>query len=127
LLRPSYGNAIPTDPAAIAHSIGMGWWKPNPQAATELLGKAGFKNEGGKWLMPDGKPFKIKIVVEGNTRSIMTNAGTLIAQEWKDFGLDASTEVSTTAVLDTRRPLGDLPATIATTASLNLPASSSWP
>ena len=40
----------------------MGWWKPNPQAATELLQKAGFKKEGGKWLMPDGKPFKIKIL-----------------------------------------------------------------
>ena len=42
----------------------------------------------------------------------MTNAGTLIAQEWKDFGLDASTEVSTTAVLDTRRPIGDFDVTL---------------
>jgi peptide/nickel transport system substrate-binding protein len=107
LLRPTYGAAIPSDPAAIARSIGMGWWKPNPQAATELLEKAGFKHEGGKWLMPDGKPFTIKILVEGNARSIMTNAGTLIAQEWKDFGLDASTEVSTDTVIATRRPLGD--------------------
>ena len=58
-------------------------------------------------LMSDGKPFKIKIAVEGNARSIMTNAGTLIAQEWKDFGLVASTEVSTNAVMSTRIPLGD--------------------
>ena len=107
LLRPSMGDAIPSDPAAIARSIGMGWWKLNPQAATELLEKAGFKHDGGKWLTPDGKPFTIKILVEGNARSIMTNAGTLIAQEWKDFGLDASTDVSTNAVMATRIPLGD--------------------
>ena len=33
MLRPSMGEQIPTDPKEIAKSFGMGWWKPDPQAA----------------------------------------------------------------------------------------------
>src|SRR5204863_530884 len=43
MLRPSMGDQIPTDAQTIASSFGMGWWKTNPEAASELLEKAGFK------------------------------------------------------------------------------------
>ena len=46
MLRPSMGDQIPSDPKTIAASFGMGWWKADPQAATELLEKAGFKKVG---------------------------------------------------------------------------------
>ena len=63
MLRPSLGDAIPTDPTAIARSIGMGWWKPNPQAATELLQKAGFKLVGSSEI--DANPKDTKDWVDG--------------------------------------------------------------
>ena len=42
MLRPSMGEQIPSDPKEIARAFGMGWWKPDPQAAQELLEKAGY-------------------------------------------------------------------------------------
>lgn len=87
--QPKYKDQIPTDPAAISAAFGYGWWKPDPQAAAELLEKAGFKKVGGKWMTPDGQPFKIRLTVEGDTRSVFTRAGTLIAQQWAAFGIDA--------------------------------------
>jgi peptide/nickel transport system substrate-binding protein len=106
MLRPSMGDQIPTDPAQIANAFGRGWWKPNPQAATELLERAGYTKRGDKWYMPDGKPFAIHITVEGEARPVMTRAGSMIAQEWRQFGIDASTTVAQGTMLD-RRAAGD--------------------
>ena len=37
-----------------------GWWKPDPQAAAELLQTAGFTKRGNEWFTPDGKPFTVQ-------------------------------------------------------------------
>ena len=89
MLRPSMGDQIPTDPEMIANAFGRGWWKPDPQAAAELLEKAGFSKRGDNWYTPDGKPFTVHIMVEGEARPVMTRAGTMIAQQWRQFGIDA--------------------------------------
>jgi hypothetical protein len=60
MLRPSMGDQIPSDPAVIANSFGLGWWKPNVAAAGELLTRAGFRKQGNQWLTPDGKPFVVR-------------------------------------------------------------------
>jgi peptide/nickel transport system substrate-binding protein len=106
MLRPSMGEQIPTDPELIANAFGRGWWKPNPQAAAELLEKAGYSKRGDKWYMPDGRPFTIHIIVEGEARPVMTRAGSMIAQEWRQFGIDASTVVAQGTMTD-RRAAGD--------------------
>ena len=106
MLRPSMGDQIPIDPEKIANAFGRGWWKPNPAAAAELLEKAGFTKRGSQWYMPDGKPFAIHITVEGEARPVMTRAGSMIAQEWRQFGIDASTTVAQGTMLD-RRAAGD--------------------
>jgi len=106
MLRPSMGEQIPTDADEIGRSFGLGWWKPDPEAATELLEKAGFTKPGGQWLMPDGQPFTIKVMVEGEPRPVMTRAGAIIAQAWRQFGIDASTDVAEATMAD-RRNVGD--------------------
>lgn len=111
MLRPSLKDQIPSDPADIAKAFGRGWWKPNPQAAAELLERAGYKKSGDKWLMPDGKPFAIKIMVEGESRPVMTRAGSMIAQQWRQFGIDATTVVAQGSMVD-RRQAGDYEAMI---------------
>jgi peptide/nickel transport system substrate-binding protein len=111
MLRPSLKDQIPTDPAEIARSFGRGWWKPNPQAATELLQRAGYTKKGDKWFMPDGKPFTIHVMVEGDLRPVMTRAGSMVAQQWRQFGIDASTVVAQGSMLD-RRAAGDYEALI---------------
>lgn len=106
LLRPSMKDEIPTDPAEIAKAFGRGWWKPDQGAATELLERAGFKKSGGRWQQPDGKPFAIKVTVEGAARPVMTRAGTMIAQQWRQFGIDAAIDVAE-GTHTTRRDAGD--------------------
>jgi peptide/nickel transport system substrate-binding protein len=92
MLRPSMGDQIPKDPKEITAAFGRGWWKPNPKVATELLERAGFKKNGKQWMKPDGTPFSITLLVEGDQRPVMTRAGTMIAQQWRQFGIDAKTQ-----------------------------------
>ena len=42
--------------------------------------------------MPDGERFSIKVVVEGEARPVMTRSGSMIAEQWRRFGIDATTE-----------------------------------
>jgi peptide/nickel transport system substrate-binding protein len=111
MLRPSMGDQIPSDPAVIANSFGLGWWKPNVAAAGELLTRAGFRKQGNQWLTPDGKPFTVRLMVEGDLRPVMTRAGTMIVQQWKQAGIDARIDVAQGTLL-TRRAAGDFDAFI---------------
>ena len=61
MVRPQFGDAVPTEEEMIHKSFGFGWWKKNEQAATELLESAGFTKQGGKWFKPDGEQFKITL------------------------------------------------------------------
>ena len=105
-LRPSMGAQIPTDRKQIDAAFGMGWWKADPTAAKELLEKAGYKKVGAQWMTPEGKPFTIRVMVEGDTRPIMTRAGSMIVQNWRQFGIDAKIDVAQGTLL-TRRAAGD--------------------
>ncbi|APW40119.1 peptide ABC transporter [Rhodoferax koreense] len=111
MLRPSLKDQIPSTPADIAKGFGMGWWKPDPVAAAELLERAGFKKVGAQWMTPDGKPFTIKITVEGEARPVMTRAGSMVAQQWRQFGIDAAITVAQ-GTLNDRRAAGDFDAII---------------
>ena len=87
-VKPQFGDAIPTDETAIKKSFGFGWWKKNTQAATELLEAAGFTNQGGHWMMPDGKPFKFTL--NTFTDGVINRLGTDIAQQWTQAGVDVT-------------------------------------
>ena len=77
MLRPSMGEQIPTDPEEIAKAFGTGWWKPDPQAAQRTAREGRLQaSAAAQWMTPDGKPFTIRIMVEGDVRPVMTRAGT---------------------------------------------------
>ena len=105
-----HGGPAPDRSEGDDRSFGMGWWKPDPQAAQELLEKAGFKKLGGAGTTPDGKPFTIRVMVEGESRPVMTRAGPMIAQQWRQFGIDAKTDTAQGTLLDTpQRPATSTP------------------
>ncbi|HET9534305.1 MAG TPA: ABC transporter substrate-binding protein [Mesorhizobium sp.] len=112
MLRPSMGDQIPTDAKEIAKAFGRGWWKPNPEVATELLERAGFTKQDNQWMKPDGTPFKITLLVEGDQRPVMTRAGTMIVQQWRQFGIQAETQAYPSDFFP-RVELGDYEAAIA--------------
>lgn len=109
MLRPSMGDQIPTDAGAIAAAFGLGWWKKDTEAATELLEKAGFSRRRNQWIQPNGQPFSVRVMVEGEARPVMTRAGSMIAQQWRQFGIDAAITVAE-GTLNTRRAAGDFEA-----------------
>ena len=93
MVRPQFGDQVPTDETAIRNSFGYGWWKQDLQAAEELLTAAGFSKQGGKWMQPDGTPFAFTIMVwpEG----VINRLAIMGAQQWTQAGVEVTTEVVT--------------------------------
>jgi peptide/nickel transport system substrate-binding protein len=95
MVRPSLGDQVPTDPEKIRKALGYGWWRHSPDMAEKLLLKNGFtRDKKGKWLLPDGTPWKIVLSGEGPARPIMNRAIVMIAEQWSNFGIDAQVEVT---------------------------------
>ncbi|WGF86762.1 ABC transporter substrate-binding protein [Marinivivus vitaminiproducens] len=114
MVRPQMGDAVPTDPQEIKRSFGIGWWKKDEDAAEALLEKAGFsKSFGGSWYTPDDEPFTIRLLVEGDTRPVLTRAGSMIVQQWRQAGIDVKLEVAAQSTLNDRRGAGDFDVLVA--------------
>jgi len=96
------GYEVPTNPQKIKEIFGLGWWKYAPDVAAKLLERNGFKKDkNGKWLLPNGKPWKITIVTGTNPATIDYRNVFAVAQLWKKFGIDVNvltTETSATLI-----------------------------
>ncbi len=85
------GYIFPEDETYIERAFGLGWYKYAPEVAEKLLLKNGFsKNADGKWLLPDGTPWKIEVIdMTDLTHHQVKNANAAV-QQWKKFGIDAT-------------------------------------
>ena len=101
------GYKVPTDPKEIREIFGYGWFKYAPDVAEKLLVKNGFKRDkDGKWLLPDGKPWKITILAGSTNPAHPAFRNAFAAsQEWKKFGIDV--EVVTSEMSGTLTSRGD--------------------
>jgi peptide/nickel transport system substrate-binding protein len=90
LVRPQFGDQVPTDEDAIRNSFGYGWWKQDLEAAAELLEAAGFTKPGDQWIMPDGEPFEFTL--KTFTEGVINRMGTTIAQQWTQAGVKVVAE-----------------------------------
>ncbi|MET4636407.1 ABC transporter substrate-binding protein [Kaistia defluvii] len=91
-LRSESVEAIPTDPDQLRDLLGVGWWKFDPEQATKMLEAQGFKKEGDKWLMPDGKPWTINILAPADFEVQSQRLAFAAANEWVAFGIDAKVQ-----------------------------------
>lgn len=57
------------------------------EKATSLLEGVGFTKENGKWIQPDGKPWKITIKTA--SQGFWTTFAQAVSSQLKDFGIDA--------------------------------------
>jgi peptide/nickel transport system substrate-binding protein len=77
-------------------AFGLGWYKYAPEVAEKLLVKNGFsKDNDGKWLLPDGTPWKIEVLTDTDLATDMGSRNAVAAvQQWKKFGIDAEVYAS---------------------------------
>jgi len=86
------GYVFSEDPEYIKKAFGIGWWKYAPDVAEKLLIKNGFSRDAdGKWLLPDGTPWKLEILTDTDLTTDMGSRNAVAAaQQWQKFGIDAS-------------------------------------
>ena len=89
LLKQRGFPGLPTSTADMKHLFGPGYFKYDPQEATKLLKSVGFKLSGGSWLLPNGKPWSMTVNAPANFEPESGNQGFAIANQWKQFGIDA--------------------------------------
>lgn len=81
------GFEVPGTPRQV---FGTGWWKFDPDAAEKLLLKNGFSRDGsGKWLKPDGTPWRMDLQSPPDENDAFRMA-TAAADMWADFGVDVN-------------------------------------
>ena len=86
----SRGYVFPDTPEFLEQAFGLGWYKYAPDIAEKLLVKNGFsKDEDGKWLLPDGSPWKISFLTETTLSGMNARNAVAAVQQWKKFGIDA--------------------------------------
>ena len=113
------GYAVPDDPAQVREIFGYGWWKYAPEVAGKLLERNGYtKDKSGKWLMPDGKPWKITLTSNANPSHPGYKNVFAVAQQWRRFGIEI--EVATSEQAGTLSTYGQVE------ASNNWPAYEPW-
>lgn len=110
MVRPQFGESVPSEQEAINKSFGYGWWKKDLDAAAALLDAAGFTRSGNNWTTPEGQPFAftIKTFPEG----VINRLGTDIAQQWTQAGVNVTAEVAPRLFQDDL-PLGQFEAATA--------------
>jgi len=89
-LARSRGYVFPDDAEFTAKAFGLGWYKYAPDIAEKLLVKNGFSKDGdGKWLLPDGSPWKISFMAGTVLSNHDYRNAAAAVQQWKKFGIDA--------------------------------------
>ncbi len=110
MVRPQFGDEVPTDEAAIRRAFGYGWWGQNIEAATTLLESAGFTKQGNTWMQPNGEPFEFTI--NTFTEGVINRFGTIVAQQWSQQGVQV-TALADPQIYSASLPLGDYEAATA--------------
>ena len=106
---------MPEDSSEQGRLFGYGWYKYAPDVAEKLLVKNGFsKDSSGKWLLPDGAPWKIRCLTGTQLATGMGERNCVaVVEQWKKFGIDA--EVYSSEASASLNSVGDFD------------VSSSWP
>ncbi|AAD36274.1 peptide ABC transporter substrate-binding protein [Thermotoga maritima MSB8] len=88
----------PNSEEEVRLTLGYGWWKYAPDAAEKLLKKHGFyRDENGKWHLPNGDLWKITILRGPDPTDMANIIIEGIAEQWKEFGIEVVFNVSSAA------------------------------
>jgi len=112
------GYEIVGDPRDL---IGDGWWKYDIEEASKLLKKHGFyRDEQGRWHLPDGTLWKINMVASAD-HPLLSVLIFGVADQWRKFGIDVTVETVPAAVMSRRWQLGDFDVAVVCPVAVQTP------
>jgi peptide/nickel transport system substrate-binding protein len=105
------GHEIPED---IIGTFGFGWWKHAPDIAARLLEKHGFtRDANGRWLLPDGTPWRFTVMTDAAPGHPMRQNAFAAVHEWRRFGIDVEALTLASGMAAPRNLRGDFYVTTA--------------
>jgi len=88
----SQGETLPSAPKTI---YGQGWWKYDPEEAASLLESEGFtRDANGKWHLPNGDLWTVKLSMPGAWHSLGQRIGFGVFDAWQKFGIEVISETA---------------------------------
>jgi peptide/nickel transport system substrate-binding protein len=87
---PSYENPLYLTPSELSS---LNTYPVNDAKAASLLRSAGFHFSGGKWIMPNGKPFTLSFLVNSGTTDIVSSFDSA-ATALTAFGISSSLDAT---------------------------------
>ncbi|GHA25099.1 peptide ABC transporter substrate-binding protein [Devosia pacifica] len=106
-LRSEGIENIPEDAEEARELFGVGWWKHDPEQATKLLEEAGFTQDGGQWVKPDGEPWTITILAPADFEVQSQRLAFAVANEWSQFGVPTNVQQMQAGAFFTAENTGD--------------------
>ena len=85
-------EGLSADEDALVDLFGVGWWKHDPDKATEMLQAEGFTLDNGEWNKPDGSRWQITINSPSNFEVQSQRLAFAVADNWRAFGIDATVQ-----------------------------------
>lgn len=102
------GYDVPTEEQAARGLFGIGWWNFDPEQAASLLEGEGFqRNAQGRWLLPDGSPWRMTIVAPSNFEIQSSRLAFAVADQWRTFGIDVNVQAVESGQFWTMWPTGN--------------------
>lgn len=87
---------LPTTEAELIDLFGVGWWKYDVEQAAKLLESIDFyRDDNGKWRLPDGTPWSIAINAPVDFEVQSGRLAFAVADSWSKFGIDATANTMT--------------------------------
>jgi peptide/nickel transport system substrate-binding protein len=100
---PTYLNSIYLTPSQIAS---LNTYPVDDAKAASLLQSAGFHKSGGKWIMPNGKPFTLTFLVQSATSDIVSSFDSA-ASALTAFGIGSSLDATEGTIVTEDTSNGD--------------------
>lgn len=85
-------DGLPADIEEMVDIFGVGWWKYDPEQATKMLKNAGFTQKGGKWMLPNGKPWEITINAPADFEIQSMRLAFAVADSWRKNGVEVNVQ-----------------------------------
>ncbi len=100
-------EGLPTEEKALVDLFGIGWWKHDPEKATQMLEAAGLKkNDQGLWTWKD-KVLTFEIMAPADFEMQSNRLAYACADQWRSFGFDVTVQAADQSVFHPAANTGD--------------------